>query len=61
MPSVEGIEDEVYKPLKWSYDSLQGNNTKSCFLHYSLFPEDFSIEVSELVLHWRAEGLIDEQ
>uniref|UniRef100_A0A7N2LYZ2 NB-ARC domain-containing protein n=1 Tax=Quercus lobata TaxID=97700 RepID=A0A7N2LYZ2_QUELO len=23
MPSVGGIEDEVYKPLKWSYDSLQ--------------------------------------
>ncbi|KAF3947792.1 hypothetical protein CMV_026126 [Castanea mollissima] len=54
VPSVEGIEDEVYKPLKWSYDSLQGNNTKSCFLYCSLFPEDFSIEVSELVLHWRA-------
>ncbi|KAL4619209.1 hypothetical protein ACB092_06G063400 [Castanea dentata] len=61
VPSVEGIEDEVYKPLKWSYDSLQGNNTKSCFLYCSLFPEDFSIEVSELVLHWRAEGLIDKQ
>ncbi|KAM3699123.1 hypothetical protein ACJW31_05G001700 [Castanea mollissima] len=61
VPSVEGIEDEVYKPLKWSYDSLQGNNTKSCFLYCSSFPEDFSIEVSELVLHWRAEGLIDGQ
>ena len=44
--SVEGIEDEVCKPLKWSYDSLQGNNTKSCFLYCSLFPRDFSIEVS---------------
>ncbi|XP_030964959.1 disease resistance protein At4g27190-like [Quercus lobata] len=61
VPSVEGIEYEVYKPLKWSYDSLQGKNTKSCFLYCSFFPEDFSIEVSELVLHWRAEGLIDEQ
>ncbi|KAL4645124.1 hypothetical protein ACB092_02G213700 [Castanea dentata] len=61
MPSVGGIEDEVYKPLKWSYDSLQGNNIKECFLYCSLFPEDFSIEVSELVQHWLAEGLIDEQ
>ncbi|XP_075668705.1 disease resistance protein At4g27190-like isoform X3 [Castanea sativa] len=61
VPSVGGIEEEVYKPLKWSYDSLQGNSIKSCFLYCSLFPEDFSIEVSELVLHWRAEGLIDEQ
>ena len=43
VPCVGGIEDEVYKPLKWSYDSLQGNNIKSCFLYCSLFPEDFSI------------------
>ena len=61
MPSVGGIEDEVYKPLKWSYDSLQGNNIKACFLYCSLFPEDFSMEVRELVQHWLAEGLIDEQ
>ena len=61
VPSIEGIEAEVYKPLKWSYDSLQGNNIKSCFLYCSLFPEDFSIEISELVQYWLAEGLIDEQ
>ena len=61
MPSIGGIEYEVYKPLKWSYNSFQGNNIKSCFLYCSLFHEDFSIEVSQLVQHWLAEGLIDEQ
>jgi disease resistance protein RPS2 len=61
VPSIEDIEDEVYKPLKWSYDSLPGNNIKSCFLYCSLFPEDYTIEIIELVHCWLGEGLIDEQ
>jgi disease resistance protein RPS2 len=43
-PVQEVFEDKLYKPLKWSYDSLEGNNIKPCFLYCSLFPEDFSIE-----------------
>ncbi|KAG6689533.1 hypothetical protein I3842_11G180500 [Carya illinoinensis] len=61
VPSTGSVEDKVYKPLKWSYDSLEGKNKKPCFLYCALFPEDFSIEISELVWCWRAEGLIDEQ
>ncbi|KAJ0045610.1 hypothetical protein Pint_04267 [Pistacia integerrima] len=61
VPCVEGIEDKVYKPVKWSYDKLRGKNTKSCFLYCALFPEDFSIEVHELVRCWLAEGLLEEQ
>ncbi|KAL4613908.1 hypothetical protein ACB092_07G016300 [Castanea dentata] len=59
VPSIGGIEVEVYKPLKLSYDSLQGNNIKSCFLYCCLFPEDFHIDIKKLVQYWRAEGLID--
>ncbi|KAJ0045609.1 hypothetical protein Pint_04266 [Pistacia integerrima] len=61
VPHIRGIEDRVFRPLKWSYDSLQGKNIKPCFLYCALYPEDFSIEVSELVNCWLAEGLIDEQ
>ncbi|PON61476.1 NB-ARC domain, LRR domain containing protein [Parasponia andersonii] len=61
VPCVGGIKNQVYNPLKWSYDSLQGNNIKACFLYCCLFAEDFSIEVSELVRCWLAEGLIDEK
>ena len=61
LPTVDGIEDKVYRSLKLSYDSLDGNNIQSCFLYCSLFSEDFSIEISELVQCWLAEGLIDEQ
>ena len=58
---TEDIEKKVFERLKWSYDSLEGNNIKSCFLYCSLFPEDFSIEISELVNYWKAEGLIGGQ
>ncbi|KAF8409496.1 hypothetical protein HHK36_005572 [Tetracentron sinense] len=60
VPDIKGIEKEVFRPLKWSYDSLEGQNTKPCFLYCSLFPEDFSIKVSELIQYWVAEGLLDE-
>ncbi|XP_077242307.1 disease resistance protein At4g27190-like [Tasmannia lanceolata] len=59
-PSIEHVEEEVFLPLKWSYDSLQGKNIQPCFLYCSLFPEDSSIEEDDLVQYWRAEGLIDE-
>ncbi|XP_019175920.1 PREDICTED: disease resistance protein At4g27190-like [Ipomoea nil] len=58
---IRGVEEKVYKPLKWSYDSLQGQQLKSCFLFFCLFPEDFEIHTYKLVQYWVAEGLIDEQ
>nr|POF06309.1 disease resistance protein [Quercus suber] len=58
VPSIEGMEADVYKQLK-SYHSLQDNNIKSCFLYCFLFPEYFSIQISELVQYWLVEGLID--
>ncbi|XP_077242308.1 uncharacterized protein LOC143882767 [Tasmannia lanceolata] len=58
--NIEGVEEDVFGPLKWSYDSLQGKNIQPCFLYCSLFPEDFSINEDELIRCWRAEGLIDE-
>ncbi|KAK1261221.1 Disease resistance protein [Acorus gramineus] len=59
-PYIHGVEREVFLPLKWSYDSLQGKNIKPCFLYCIMYPEDYSIKVSELVHCWMAEGLIDE-
>ncbi|GMN69351.1 hypothetical protein TIFTF001_038401 [Ficus carica] len=44
-----------------NYDSLEGKNIKACFLYCALYPEDFLIEVSELVRGRMAEGLFDEQ
>nr|GMC52927.1 disease resistance protein At4g27190-like [Ipomoea batatas] len=58
---IRGVEEKVYKPLKWSYDSLQGQQLKSCFLFFCLFPEDFEVDTYKLVQYWVPEGLIDEQ
>ncbi|KAG6666578.1 disease resistance protein At4g27190-like [Carya illinoinensis] len=61
VPWAAQVEVTVYKHLKLSYDSLEGEDLKNCFLYCSLFPEDFSINIDELVWYWLAEGLIDER
>ncbi|CAN6980182.1 unnamed protein product [Brassica oleracea var. botrytis] len=58
-PSID-TEEKIFGTLKLSYDFLQ-DKTKDCFLFCALFPEDFSIKVSELIMHWVVEGFLDEQ
>ncbi|XP_022877508.1 disease resistance protein At4g27190-like [Olea europaea var. sylvestris] len=60
VPLIKGIEDKVFNTLKWSYDSLQDEHIKSCFLFCCLYPEDWAIDVHELIRHWFSEGLLDE-
>ncbi|CAG7867192.1 unnamed protein product [Brassica rapa] len=56
-----GVEDEILPILKYSYDSLDGEVTKSCFLYCSLFPEDYLIDKERLIEYWIGEGFIDEK
>ncbi|KAG2260760.1 hypothetical protein Bca52824_080054 [Brassica carinata] len=56
-----GVEDEVLPILKYSYDSLDGETTKSCFLYCSLFPEDGLIDKERMIAYWIGEGFIDEK
>ncbi|XP_058106031.1 probable disease resistance protein At4g27220 [Magnolia sinica] len=59
-PEVPGMERQVFLPLKLSYDSLENDNIKSCFLYCSLFPEDHLIPIDELVRYWAMEeGFIE--
>ncbi|XP_010445101.1 PREDICTED: disease resistance protein At4g27190 [Camelina sativa] len=60
VPWIKSIEEKIFQPLKLSYDFLDGK-AKSCFLLCALFPEDYSIEVTELVMYWMAEGFMEEQ
>ncbi|KAK9106421.1 hypothetical protein Syun_022432 [Stephania yunnanensis] len=54
-----GMGNEVFPLLKFSYDNLQDDTIKSCFLYYSLYPEDHSITNDEIIRHWIGEGFLD--
>ncbi|KAF5944296.1 hypothetical protein HYC85_018373 [Camellia sinensis] len=47
--NIEGVDQRVYKSLKLSYDYLQDEEAKACFLLCSLFPEDHNILIEDLV------------
>ncbi|XXG69227.1 hypothetical protein AAC387_Pa06g2151 [Persea americana] len=58
-PEIEGMEPQVFLPLKLSYDDLKDEEVKKCFLYCSLFPEDYEIPVERLIGLWIMEGFID--
>ncbi|KAH9696693.1 Disease resistance protein [Citrus sinensis] len=66
--TIEGIgkeDQDVYHCLKFSYNYLNGEDSRSCFLLCSLFPEDYEIDLEDLVgyavaLDWyQAESIED--
>ncbi|KAK1581075.1 hypothetical protein Q3G72_002823 [Acer saccharum] len=46
---IEIVDQNVYASLKLSYDFLKAEETKFCFLLCSLFPEDYEIDLEELL------------
>ncbi|KAI3908406.1 hypothetical protein MKW92_030420 [Papaver armeniacum] len=54
-----GMADKVLAILKYSYDNLESQKLKSCFLYCSLHPEDFSISIDGLIGCWLGEGFLE--
>ncbi|PIA31302.1 hypothetical protein AQUCO_05100082v1 [Aquilegia coerulea] len=53
-----GMGDNVLPLLKFSYDALPNDTVRLCFLFCSLYPEDYSIFISNLIHQWIGEGYI---
>lgn len=54
------MEEEVFRILRHSYSSLDNLALKRCFLYCALYPEDTSIERSDLIEHLIAEEIMEE-
>ncbi|GMP86351.1 hypothetical protein CsSME_00039154 [Camellia sinensis var. sinensis] len=47
--SIRGVEDQIFKSLELSYNSLESKEAQKVFLFCSLYPEDFDIPIEDLV------------
>ncbi|RWR83800.1 putative disease resistance protein [Cinnamomum micranthum f. kanehirae] len=56
---IYDMEEQVFRRLKFSFDRLEDDNVRNCFLYAALYPEDHKINIFELIEYWRAEGLIN--
>lgn len=54
-----GLGDQAFAILKFSYDHLDNDTIKSCFLSCSLLPEDHDIWNENLINLWICEGFLD--
>ncbi|KAK7362941.1 hypothetical protein VNO77_05066 [Canavalia gladiata] len=55
-----GMEKDVFPILKFSYDRLPNETYKKCFLYCSLYPEDYEINVDDVIYRWIGEGFLGE-
>lgn len=56
--SIDGMENHVFSRLRFSYERLKDDITRSCFLYCAVYPKDHHINVEELIRYWIYEGLL---
>lgn len=54
------MKDRVLAILKFGYDNLENEKMRSCFLYFSLYPENYAIQNEEVIKLWIGEGFLDE-
>ncbi|CAL5423021.1 unnamed protein product [Camellia sinensis] len=57
--NITEVDEKVFKPLKLSYDYLESDEAKNCFLLCCLYPEDFTIPIEDLVRYAIGKELFD--
>ncbi|XP_010539536.1 PREDICTED: probable disease resistance protein At5g63020 [Tarenaya hassleriana] len=58
-PKFPGMKSEILQILRFSYDHLENEEVKMCFLYCALFPEDHKIDREQLIDYWICEGYIN--
>ncbi|GKV34669.1 hypothetical protein SLEP1_g43026 [Rubroshorea leprosula] len=58
--NVAGTDADAFRILKFSYDRLENQQIKYCFLYCALYPEDYKILEKKIIKNWIDEGFIDE-
>nr|XP_029120699.1 disease resistance protein SUMM2-like [Elaeis guineensis] len=59
LPQILEKDEDMFPRLKLGYDYLPDDSIRKCFLLCTLWPEEFSINNSELIECWMGHGLID--
>ncbi|RWR90773.1 putative disease resistance protein isoform X1 [Cinnamomum micranthum f. kanehirae] len=57
---LEGLENDVFSYLKFSFDHLKTQIHRDFFLYCALYPEDYQIACDSLMKNWIADGIFDE-
>ncbi|XP_077211933.1 putative disease resistance protein At4g27220 [Tasmannia lanceolata] len=55
--NVEGVAKELYSSVELSYNNIESEEAKLCFLFCGVFPEDHNIEVCVLMRYMMGEGV----
>ncbi|KAK8622742.1 hypothetical protein V6N13_117645 [Hibiscus sabdariffa] len=56
---VNGLDEKVFQQLMFSYNRLEDETLKHCFLCYALYPEDYDISIYDLFELWTSEGFME--
>ncbi|XP_028771708.1 probable disease resistance protein At1g61300 [Neltuma alba] len=52
------LDTKFFSILKLSYDQLPDDTHRNCFLYCALYPEDYEIQVTDIIYKWIGEGFI---
>ncbi|XP_077212767.1 putative disease resistance protein At4g27220 isoform X2 [Tasmannia lanceolata] len=58
--NIEGVDKEVYSRLELSYNYIESEEAKLCFLFCCVFPEDHNIEVGVLMRYMMGERVFSD-